>query len=207
MALPAIFDPIVNAPKIQKLILGLFGIVALGVGAYFLLFSPLWVSIAALEAQNASLKIELARDRAAVADLARFRREIAELERKIEKLKERLPTEKELPPLYRKITDAAAEAGLGVALFQPREPRPTDYYSEIPISLTSEAGYHQVGAFVEMLARLPRLVNVAEFKMTGLTKSKNSLRAEFTLATYMYRPVGSPPVSKPGTPGAPGAPR
>jgi type IV pilus assembly protein PilO len=203
MALPAFFDPIVNAPKPQKIAFGVFVVVLLGAGSYFLLLSPLQERVTALEAQSASLQRELVQSRAIVADLVRFRREVAELEQRLAALKERLPTEKETPALYRSLSNAALRAGLAVALFQPREPRNKEFYAEIPVTLTSEGSYHQLGKFFETVANLPRVVNVADLKMTGLNRSKHPLRAELTLATYMYGTVAGPP--KPGAPAPPGA--
>jgi type IV pilus assembly protein PilO len=201
MAVPAIFDPIVNAPRPQKIGLGIFGVIILGVGAYFLLISPIQERIAALDTQNAALQREVAQNRAIVADLERYRREAVELERKLAVLQDRLPTEKEMPPLYRTLSDAAFESGLLVSLFQPREPRVRDYYSEIPITITADAGYHELADFFTKVARLPRVVTLGDVKLTtSAGKSKMSLRADLTLATYVYRPVGSPPAPK-----APGA--
>jgi hypothetical protein len=55
-------------------------------------------------------------------------------------------------------------------------------------------------------------VNVGDLKISGVgprdTKDKNaapptgSVRGEVVFATYMYRPVGSPPPPKPGAPAA-----
>jgi type IV pilus assembly protein PilO len=136
--------------------------------------------------------------------VARFRRETAELERRLDVMKERLPSDKDMPPLFRTLTDAAFQAGLHVALFQPREGKIRDYYVEIPIALTAEGGYHQLGAFFEKVAALPRVVNLAELKVSGgLTKARHPLKADLTLATYMYRPVGSPPAPKPAQAGGP----
>jgi len=201
MELPAFFDPIVTAPKPQKIIFGVFFLLLLGAGAYFLLLSPLQTRVTELEAQSASLQRELIQSRAIVADLARFRREIAELEQRLAALKDRLPTEKETPSLYRSLSTAAVRAGLAVALFQPREPRNRDFYAEIPVTLTAEGTYHQLGEFFESVAKLPRVVNVADLKLTGVSQSKNPLRAELTLATYMYKTVAAPP--KPGAPAPP----
>jgi hypothetical protein len=67
------------------------------------------------------------------------------------------------------------------------------------------------------VARLPRVVNIGDLKIIGLaqpkaagqdpkaaapplTASSGPIRGELVLATYMYRPVGSPPAPK-----APGA--
>ncbi len=202
MALPAFFDPIVTAPRWQKVVLGLMGLALIVGGVYFLVLSPLEASVEGLRGKNASLQKELAEARIAAADLARARREAADLERQLDTLKERLPGEKEVPPLFRALTDAAFQSGLAVSLFQPREGKIHDYYVEIPIGMMAEGGYHELGRFFERVASLPRVVTIDDIKVTGLSKSKNSLRAELTLATYQYRPVGSPPAPKPGQPGA-----
>ena len=57
MALPAFFDPIVNAPKPQKIVLGVFGLAIIGAAAYFLLLSPLDARVQQLRAQNAALAL------------------------------------------------------------------------------------------------------------------------------------------------------
>jgi type IV pilus assembly protein PilO len=207
MALPAFFDPIVNAPRWQKFALGIFGLVILAAGSYFLVLSPLEITVNALRAQRSTVQRELLEARAAAADLARVRLEIAALQARLDTMKERLPGEKDLPPLFRTVTDAAYQAGLQVSLFQPKEGRIHDYYVEIPITLAAEGGYHQLGDFFERVAGFPRVVTVQEMKMAGISKSRNPLRADLVLATYQYRPVGSPPAPKPGQPGAqpPGA--
>lgn len=192
MALPAFFDPIVNAPKPQKIALGVFGLVIIGAASYFLLLSPLDTRLVQLRAQNASLGDEVVKARAMVADIQKTRREMAELEAKIAVLKDRLPSEREMPTLYRSLNDAGALAGLGVALFQPRQPQTKDYYVEIPITVNTEGSYHQLGEFLERLARLPRVVTVREMKLASTNRPGRAVRAELTLATYQYRPVGSP---------------
>lgn len=201
MALPAFFDPIVVAPRWQKVVLGLLGLTLLLAGTYFLLLSPLQADVSSLRAKNATLQSELSEARVAVADLARARREAADLERQLDGLKERLPGDKDIPPLFRSLTDAAFQSGLSVALFQPREGKIHDYYVELPLAMTAEGGYHDLGAFFARVAALPRVVTIDEIKVTGLGKSKGSLRTELTLATYQYRPLGSPPAPKPGQPG------
>ena len=201
MPLPPMFDPIVNAPRWQRALLGVVGLIPIVVGGYLFLISPIQTRINALAAERASLQRELTESRRIVADIERFRLEVAELEQRIDVVKDRLPTEKDMPPLYRTLSDAAFQSGLGVALFQPREPRASEYFTEIPIAVNAEGGYHQFGSFFERIAGLPRVVNVIEWKLSGLSKGKGTqVKADLTLATYMYRPVGSPPPAKPGTP-------
>lgn len=203
MALPAFFDPIVTAPRRQQALFGLMVLVAIIAGAYYAVLSPLQTSVSALEQRRASLERELLQSRLAAADLARTRREMAELERRLGVMKERLPSEKEMPPLFRALTDAAFQSGLAVTLFQPREGRVRDFFVEVPIAVSAQGGYHQLGEFLEQVAALPRVVNLTELKATGLPKpAAHVLQTELTLATYIYRPVGSPPAPKPLQPGA-----
>lgn len=197
MPLPPFFDPIVNAPRSQKLVAGVMGAIVIAAAAYFLLLAPAQAEVDRLRTQLDSLQREVARSRAIVADLMKYRREVAELTARLNALKERLPGEREIPTLYRTVSDAATAAGLGVSLFQPRPPATRDYYVEIPISLNAEAGYHQIGEFFERVAKLTRVVNVTEIKLSGLNRPRSPVRAELVLATYMYRPVGAPPAPTP----------
>lgn len=215
MALPAF---LATAPRGQKLVLGVIGLAALGGAGYFSALAPLQSRVAALLVQRDSPLQEMTRTRALAADLARLRREAAELERELAIAKEKLPSDREMPSLYRTLSDAAVQAGLAVALFQPQAPRVHDFYSEIPISLVAEGGYHDVGDLFGRVATLPRTTTIGEFRLTGAPpsrptpsralgappasddaakKPRHALRAEITLLTFVYRPVGSPPAPKP----------
>jgi type IV pilus assembly protein PilO len=207
MPLPAFLDPIVNAPWWQRALLGSVGVVTLIALGYFFLISPVEKRLAGLRAERASIQRELVESRRMAADLERTRAEIAEMEKRVEIIKEKLPTEREMPALYRTLSDAAFQAGLAVGLFQPKASVVTDFFIEIPIAMNAEGGYHKIGEFFERLAGFPRVVNVVEWKLSGSTKVDALVKADLTLATYMYRPVGSAPVStKPGPRGARPAP-
>jgi type IV pilus assembly protein PilO len=194
--LPPLFDPIVNAPKPQKIALGAVGLAIIGAAAYFLVLSPLQIKVDQLRTQNEALQRELIQSRAIAAELPRFLLEVAELEVKINVLKDKLPTEREMPTFYRSMSDAGIQAGLGVSLFQPRDGVVKDYYVEIPITVNAEGSYHQIGEFIERVARLPRVALVKEMKLGAQKKPGSPVRADLMLATYMYRPVGSPPPPK-----------
>ena len=51
---------------------------------------------------------------------------------------------------------------------------------------------------------MPRIVNLGDFRLAGIERPTGTVRAELTLATYLFRPEGSPPPA--ATPAAPGAP-
>lgn len=203
MALPPPLQNFVDGPKPPKIVLGVLGLVALVALSYFLVLSPIQDRIQVLVQRKAQVTTEVAQARAQVAEIERFRRELAELEKRLVLLQDRLPSEKETPTLYRALSSAAEQAGLGVSLFQPREARAKDVVNEIPIILSAEGSYHQLAKFFERVAGLPRVVTVNDFKMSGLAKAKNSMKADMTLATYMYRAGTASAPAKPGAPVAP----
>src|SRR5688500_23186 len=187
MVLPAPLQNFVDGPKLPKLILGAVGLVVVVAAGWFLLLAPVQVRIDALVVKRTQVTGEVNQARAQVAEIERFRREIAELEKRLALLKDRLPSEKETPTLYRALSIAAEQSGLGVALFQPKAPQAKDVVNEIPITVSAQGSYHELAKFFERVAGLPRVVNVNDLKMTGLGKSKDSMKADLTLATYMYR--------------------
>ena len=203
MALPAPLQNFVDGPKLPKVVLGVFGLVALVVASYFFLIAPIQERIAALVQRKAQVTTKVTQARAQVAEIERFRRELAEVEKRLVLLQDRLPSEKETPTLYRALSSAAEQAGLAVSLFQPREARAKDVVNEIPIIIAAEGSYHQLAKFFERVAALPRVVTVNDFKMAGLGKARNSMKADLTLATYMYRSSLAPAPARPAAPVAP----
>lgn len=197
MALPAFFNPIVNAPTPQKIVAGIMGVAIIVGVSYVALLQPQITVVDQLRPELAALQREVAEKRTILADLAKFRREVADLEARLNVLKDRLPSEREMPGLYRTLSDAAAASGLGLSLFQPRPVTTHEVYTEIPIAVTGEAGYHQVGEFLEKVARFPRVVTVTELKMGTGPRPRVLVKADLILATYMYRPIGAPPPPKP----------
>lgn len=192
------FAPIVNLPKPAKLGIGFGGVIAIVAAAYFLVMSPAFERVAKLEGELTKVEDEVKQNRLVLAQLETFKRQAAELEKQLQVLTVKLPTEKEMPPLYRTLSDTAFQAGLAVMLFQPREARIQNYFAQVPITLTAETGYHDLATFFDRLAGLPRVVTVEQWKLSGISRIKQPIRADMTLATYQYRPVGSPPAPKPG---------
>lgn len=203
MALPAPLQNFVDGPKLPKVVLGVFGLVALAVASYFFLLAPIQERIAALVQRKNQVTTEVTQARAQVAEIEQFRRDLAEFQKRLVLLQDRLPSEKETPTLYRALSSAAEQAGLGVSLFQPREARAKDVVNEIPIILAAEGSYHQVAKFFERVAALPRVVTVNDFKMSGLGKARNSMKVDLTLATYMYKSSLAPAPARPAAPVAP----
>jgi len=197
-------DPLINAPRPQKLIFGTMLLVILGALAYFFLISGARAERDTLLEENEVRRAEVIKAKADEANLRPFRAQAEVLRRKLDTAKERLPSEREIPQVYRQVSDLATQSGLGVSLFQPKPAEERDVLSEVPIAVTAECTYHQLGAFLERVGKMPRIVSLGEFRLIGIDRPTGTLRAEMTLATYTFRAEGAPP--PPAKPGAPAPP-
>jgi type IV pilus assembly protein PilO len=196
-----VLDPLINAPRQQKLIFGAMLLVIVGALGYFFLISGSRAERDALLEENEVRRAEVLKARADEANLRPFRVRAEVLRKQLEQAKERLPSEREIPQVYRQVSDLAAQSGLGVSLFQPKAAEDRDVLSEVPIAVTAECTYHQLGAFLERVGKMPRIVSLGEFRLIGIDKPTGTVRAEMTLATYTFKAEGAPP--PPAKPGAP----
>jgi type IV pilus assembly protein PilO len=199
----ALLDPITNAPKNQKIALGVMACVVVAALGYFLLLSPKQAERDALRQQSEQVRAELAQAQALEASLRGFRAQAEALRKRLEAAQERLPTEKEMPALYRQISDLAFQSGLAMAVFTPRAPEEKEIFFDVPITVNAEGSYHQFGNFLARMGRMPRIVNLTDWRLLGIDRPTGTIRAEVTLMTYIFRPEGAPPPKAAGTPGQP----
>jgi type IV pilus assembly protein PilO len=189
----------IKSPGVQKLLLAiLLGGGALGV--YFFSHLLPWTfpkgseHIAELKSQYEQKSAELARARASVADLPRFEAEYDQLHQRWEMASELLPTDRQLPTLLRKITLAGQQTGVTFTMFRPGGMKPSDFHTEMPISVAVSGDYHAVGSFLAELSNMRRIVTVSNLKLT--TNAKNdgagTTIAEFTASAYSLNTAPAP---------------
>ena len=198
----ALLDPLINLPKSNKIAIGAVGLLAVAAVAYFFVLSPKTLERDGLVQQNEALRAEVIKARADEANLRDFRVQVAALRKRLDAAKDRMPSEKEIPRLYRTLTDLANQSGLNMALFQPRPIVEAPGFAEVPISVTAETGFHQLGTFFDRVGKLGRLVSLNEFRLSGINQPTGSLRAELTMATYIFRGDAPMPAPRPGAPPA-----
>src|SRR5262245_41256487 len=199
----AAFD--LKSPSVQKLLLAIL-LAGGALGVYFFTHLVPWTfprgseHIAELKSQYEQKSAELARARASVADLPRFEAEYEQLHQRWEMASELLPTERQLPTLLRKITLAGQQTGVTFTMFRPGGVQPSDYHTEMPISIAVSGDYHSVGSFLAELANMRRIVTVSNLKLTSNNKNDGTgtTVAEFTASAYSLNTTPAGNVVKPG---------
>ncbi len=160
------------------------------------------------EARLADLQKQIRALEATANKLPEFQREVQALEARLETLKRILPPEKEMPDLMRRVQYLAAQSSLQIRKFNPAPPAQKDFYLEVPINLDVDGTYHNLGAFLDRISRMSRLVNMGNVKIKAQSKPtiNNTIAASAVATTYVYQdqppPTAAGQKGKRPTPGA-----
>lgn len=141
---------------------------------------------------------DLARARATVADLPRFEAEYEQLHQRWSLAAELLPADRQLAVLLRKITLAAEQTGVQFMVFRPAGPKSQQYYTELPLQVQVNGGYHQVGSFMAELANLQRIITVSNVKLKTNVNKENGLMttsADFTASAFSLNTSPAAPMA------------
>jgi type IV pilus assembly protein PilO len=144
------------APGAAFLVIGAF--------LYFVLF-PANAEVKELQAQARAKQIELSKAESVAENLPQFEKELENLEADLKVALRQLPNSREIPGLLTDISTLGKNAGLDIKRFKPNVEIPRGFYAEVPLEIAFTGTFHQVVTFFDLVAKLPRIVNVGELKM------------------------------------------
>ena len=164
-------------------------------GFYYFWYSDALEQQRQKETRLADLQKQIRALEATANRLPEFQREVQALEARLETLKRILPPEKEMPDLMRRIQYLAAQSSLQIRKFNPAAVITKDFYQEVPVSIDVEGTYHNMGAFLDRVSRMSRLVNMSDLKIKAQSTQtlSNTIAVTSTATTYVYLDTVPPP--------------
>jgi type IV pilus assembly protein PilO len=179
----------------------IIGIFLVGVG---LLFVGYWFIIsdeldahAELQKKEQGLRETYLNKKALAINLAVYKLQMEEMHQTFGTMLRQLPNTNEVPDLLIDITQAGLGRGLEFVLFKPEKERPIDFYAELPIRLTVNGSYHELGQFVSDVATLPRIVTLSEISISGSSEKGYKLTMSALAKTYRYVEAETPKIEAP----------
>lgn len=176
------------SPRAQMIIFGLLCGVALA-GAWQISIGPSSAALETRRAHLAKLDGEIIRVQAIADKLPALQREVRALEVALRETTAAIPEEKDPQDVLRSLYEVASESALDIASFKPNAIIAKAQYSEWPIQLGFEGGYHDLGRFLDRLASMPRLISVTDLNIK--TKVKPNGRGTVTVTclatTFVFR--------------------
>jgi type IV pilus assembly protein PilO len=184
-------DQVAKLPRAARagIILGLC--VALGAGYYFSYYQGARDELKRMHTQELELQRKLSEVRSVAANIGAFEEEIAELETQLTESLRQLPNEKQLEVLLTDISNLGKTSGVELKSFKRRSEVVHDFYAEVPIDIELRGNYHDVARFFDLMAKLPRIVNMGsiDIKVDSENIDETVLQVDGTATTFRF--VGS----------------
>ncbi len=179
--------------RTQIAIFALLSLTTIG-AAWQVLIGPERTELATRRARLSALQSDVARAAATAKRLPQLEQEIATLERSLVATTAVLPDEKDAQDVLRQLHALASESELSLTSFTPKAVTEKSQYSEWPIELGLDGGYHDLGRFFDRIASLPLLVSVSNLHLKAHPQpgGTGSLTASCTATTFVFRRDGAP---------------
>ncbi len=172
------------APYSAKMVgVGLSCVLLLGLG-YWLFISGQIHTNETLLAQEVALKQQFVSQKMEAEDLPAYQQQMKKMKVLFGGLLQELPNTTHMPEFVTEVTKAGKSSGLQFVLLKPEGEVPKNFYAELPIKLTVDGTYAQLGHFVGDIAALPRIVTLGTVKVAA--KKGVLLSMSMTAKTYRY---------------------
>ena len=124
-------------------------------------------AIAAQQTRLDGLRVDINKGLATARRLQEFRKEVADLQIRLDALKSILPDQKDYADLLRRIQTLATQSNLTVLSFEPQPVVTRQIHAEWPIKLRLQGTYHALGLFFDKVSKFPRLIDIGDTKIRG----------------------------------------
>jgi type IV pilus assembly protein PilO len=146
-----------------------------GAGAYYyFLDMPAQARIAARTNELEKIRAKIDKGLATARQLPEFRKDVSDLQSRLESLRPILPEEKDAADLLRRVHTLAVESSLTIRGFKPQAITTRELHAEWPISLELEGTYHHLGMFLDRVSKFPRIINVSGLAIAGRSEGQSS---------------------------------
>lgn len=165
------------------------GIIVLStVATWFLLIQDTEAAIEALKSEQLRLDQTYAEKKEIADNLLDRRREMDQLEQKLQDALTELPERKDIDELLAALNDLGKKAGLEITKVLPGPEAAESFYARIPIQMQVKGNYHEIAIFLQEVSQMKRIVNVTNLKLGGpATKNeKVILNSEFLATTFRF---------------------
>ena len=176
------------SPRAQMIVFGLLCVLAIA-GAWQVSIGPGSAELETRRAHLAKLEGEIIRVQAIADKLPALQREVRSLQVALRETTASIPEEKDPSEVLASLLEVASESALDLAAWKPNNIVDKAQYSEWPIHLTFEGGYHDLGRFFDRLAAMSRLISVSDLNIKTKTKpnGRGSVTATCLATTFVFR--------------------
>jgi type IV pilus assembly protein PilO len=146
--------------------------------------------IAAQQAEQRTLEQQLAEKKAIADNLTDRRREMDQLDQKLQEALTELPEQKDIDELLAQLNDVGKKAGLEISKVEPAGETVESFFARIPVKMSVSGNYHEIALFLQEVANMRRIVNVNNIKLSMNTQASKQekvvLSSDFMATTFRF---------------------
>lgn len=180
-------EQLAKVPKSIRLAVVSAVLVAIGAGYWFLSYQPAQEVRRTIVARSHELQRSLNNARSIANNVSGFEAEVAGLQRDLDLALKQLPNRKQFEDLLQAISTAGKKVGVTIKTIDRDNEIQRDFYAEVPFKIELEGTYHDLARFFEMVANLPRIVNIGSLEIKVATESRKSTRLKVTGMATTFR--------------------
>ena len=174
-------------PAVARATLVALLFVLLVLGGYYYHVAALSKRLQASEAEELDLRRQFERKSFEAENLEAYKAQLVEMRDSFGALVSQLPSDTEVPGLLEDISAKGELNGLRIESIDLLDEVLEEFYVELPISITANGSYHDLGAFVSGMAGLPRIVTLHDFEIVMDGDKSANLRMDLVAKTYRYK--------------------
>jgi type IV pilus assembly protein PilO len=156
-------------------------------GGYYYHVAALSERLQASEVEELDLRRQFERKSFEADNLEAYKAQLVEMRDSFGALVSQLPSDTEVPGLLEDISAKGELNGLRIESIDLLDEVLEEFYVELPISITANGSYHDLGAFVSGMAGLPRIVTLHDFEIVMDGDKSANLRMDLVAKTYRYK--------------------
>jgi len=169
-----------------------------GAGAFYYFYDmPAQERLATRQRELDAINKKIEKGRQTARQLSEFRKKDADLQARLDSLKQNLPEQKDAADLLRRVNTLAREANLKIRGFRPQAITTRQIHAEWPIGLELEGTYHNLGLFLDRVSKLPRIINVGALDIKGKQPPSPNATLEVTCTATTFVLLDTPAPSAP----------
>ena len=164
------------------------GLLVAIVGGYWTMsYQPAQEQRAEFVVKSQELQRKLNNARSVANNVPGFEAEVAGLELDLHLALKQLPNRKQFEDLLQDISTAGKKVGVQIKSIDRQNEVRRDFYAEVPFKLEIEGSYHDLARFFEMVASLPRIVNVGAMNIKVDRESMTATTLQVTGMATTFR--------------------
>jgi type IV pilus assembly protein PilO len=163
-------------------------------GLYYYMYDmPQQAALDVQAKELSEMRARISRGQSMARQLPEFRKEIVQLEARLELLKPILPEERDVGDLLRRVQTLATQSNLQVRGFKPAAITTRELHAEWPIALQLEGTYHNLGLFLDRVSKFPRIINIGSMNLAAKDDPSPSSTMTINATATTFVLVDPPP--------------